>query len=197
VATEHNRQVDYHTAAVRQGVRDYFTPVVGNEVTTEVGHFNIFPVPAGERVPDHRAKEWKDVFAGIAERTAAPVVILNHPRDLHAGFRPFGPEHHLALTGENLDGWELRASGMEVINSGAQQTDVLRPYRDWFGLLNRGLLLTPVGASDSHDVSRSSWDRRAPTSAARTTGPETSPWRRRCRAPGRGGCWSVAACWPT
>jgi hypothetical protein len=154
VATEHNRQVDYHAAAVRQGVRDYFTPVVGNEVTTEVGHFNIFPVPAGERVPDHRAREWKGVFASIAERTAAPVVILNHPRDLHAGFRPFGPEHHLALTGENLDGWELRANGMEVINSGAQQTDVLRPYRDWFGLLNRGLLLTPVGASDSHDVSR-------------------------------------------
>src|SRR5262249_18246698 len=43
---------------------------------------------------------------------------------------------------------------MEVINSGAQQSDVLRLYRDWFGLLNRGIKLTPVGASDSHDVSR-------------------------------------------
>src|SRR5207249_8488164 len=76
------------------------------------------------------------------------------PRDRHGDFRPFGPEHHNALTGENLDGWVLRANAMEVINSGAQQTDVLRPYRDWFGLLNRGLFLTPVGASDSHDVSR-------------------------------------------
>src|SRR5439155_10838637 len=46
------------------------------------------------------------------------------------------------------------ANAMEVVNSGAQQTDVLRPVRDWFGLLNRGLLLTPVGSSDSHDVSR-------------------------------------------
>ena len=43
---------------------------------------------------------------------------------------------------------------MEVVNSGAQQTDVMRPFRDWFGLLNHGLALTPVGASDSHDVSR-------------------------------------------
>ena len=43
---------------------------------------------------------------------------------------------------------------MEVINSGALQTDWMRPYRDWFALLNRGVILTPVGASDSHDVSR-------------------------------------------
>jgi hypothetical protein len=82
------------------------------------------------------------------------VVILNHPRDLHSGFRPFGPERHLALTGENLDGWELRANGVEVVNSGAQQSDVMRPVHDWFGLLNRGLYLTPVGSSDSHDVCR-------------------------------------------
>jgi hypothetical protein len=30
----------------------------------------------------------------------------------------------------------------------------MQTYRDWFGLLNRGLLMTPVAASDSHDVSR-------------------------------------------
>jgi hypothetical protein len=40
------------------------------------------------------------------------------------------------------------------LNSGALQTDVLRPYQDWFARLNRGVLLTPVGASDSHDGSR-------------------------------------------
>src|SRR5207253_818674 len=78
----------------------------------------------------------------------------NHARDLHSGYRPFGPEHHNAVTGENLDGWRLRANAMEVINSGAQQTDMMRLYADWFGLLNRGFKLTPVGASDSHDVSR-------------------------------------------
>jgi hypothetical protein len=81
-------------------------------------------------------------------------VVLNHPRDRHLGFRPFGPERHNAATGADLDGWELPANTLEVVNSGAQQTDVLRPYRDWFALLNRGTLLTPVGASDSHDVSR-------------------------------------------
>src|SRR5207244_13367080 len=72
----------------------------------------------------------------------------------HAKFRPFGPERHLSLTGEDLDGWALPANAMEVVNSGAQQTDVMRPVRDWFGMLNRGSFLTPVGSSDSHDVSR-------------------------------------------
>jgi hypothetical protein len=43
---------------------------------------------------------------------------------------------------------------MEVINSGATQTDPLQLCRDWMGLLNRGLKITPVGSSDSHDVSR-------------------------------------------
>src|SRR5207302_6218465 len=121
--------------------------------TTAVGHFNIFPVRSDAPAPDNLLKDWKMLFNSI-ERTGPSVVVLNHPCDLHSGFRPFGPEHHNAVTGENLDGWVLRANAMEVINSGAQQSDVLRPCHDWFGLLNRGIVLTPVGASDSHDVSR-------------------------------------------
>ena len=130
IATDHNCQVDYHDAAVKHGVRRYFTPVVGNEVTTSVGHFNIFPVSAGGPIPDYQLKDWKAIYESIAQRTGAPVVILNHPRDLHSDYRPFGPEHHNAVTGENLDGWVLRANAMEVINSGAQQSDVLRPCHD-------------------------------------------------------------------
>jgi hypothetical protein len=154
IATDHNVQVDSHAAAVKAGVRKYFTPVVGNEVTTNVGHFNVFPLPAGGPVPDFKVKDWKGVAAALGESKSPRVVILNHPRDLHAKFRPFGPERHIALTGEGLDGWTLPANAVEVVNSGAQQSDVMRPVRDWFGMLNRGAFLTPVGSSDSHDVSR-------------------------------------------
>src|SRR5262245_55823250 len=154
IATDHNRQISLHETAAKLGVRRWFTPVVGNEVTTSIGHFNIFPVPPGDRIPDYKARDWKEIFASIQLQTAAKIVILNHPRDLHSGFRPFGPEHHNAVTGANLDGWILQVNAMEVVNSGAQQTDPLQLFRDWFGLLNRGVLLTPVGASDSHDVSR-------------------------------------------
>jgi hypothetical protein len=153
IATDHNVQVDYQATAVKHGVRRYFTPVVGNEVTTSVGHFNLFPLPAGGPVPDFKLKEWQPLFDNL-EKSGAQLIILNHGRDLHSGFVPFGPERHLALSGERLDGWALRANAMELINSGAHKSDMMRLVNDWFGLLNRGLNLTPVGSSDSHDVSR-------------------------------------------
>jgi hypothetical protein len=56
--------------------------------------------------------------------------------------------------GDSLDGWPLRFNAMEVVNSSATQTDVLRLFHDWMALLNRGLRVTPVGSSDSHDVGR-------------------------------------------
>jgi hypothetical protein len=43
---------------------------------------------------------------------------------------------------------------MEVVNSGAVQSDVLQLFHDWMSLLNRGYRVTPIGSSDSHDVAR-------------------------------------------
>ena len=54
----------------------------------------------------------------------------------------------------SLTGWTFRANAMEVMNSGSQQTDPMQLYFDWFGMMNHGYFLTPVGSSDSHDVSR-------------------------------------------
>jgi hypothetical protein len=154
VATDHNRQIDYDAAAIRQRVRSYFTPVVGNEVTTSLGHFNIFPVTANGLVPEFQLKDGNAIMESIANRTDAGAIVLNHPRDLHSGFRPFGPERHNSASGENAADWLFRARAVELVNSGAQQSDYMQTYRDWFGVLNRGILMTPVAASDSHDVSR-------------------------------------------
>jgi hypothetical protein len=153
VATDHNVQVDLDSVARNAGVRPHFTPVVGNEVTTRVGHFNVFPLSPSAPPPDARVESWEAAFRGI-EGAGARVVILNHARDVHAGFRPFGAERHIAVAGADRDGWVLRAHAMEVVNSGAQQTHPLRLVTDWFGMLNRGHPLAPVGASDSHDVGR-------------------------------------------
>ena len=46
IITDHNKQIDLHAVALKAAVRKYFTPVVGNEVTTDFGHFNVFPLPA-------------------------------------------------------------------------------------------------------------------------------------------------------
>lgn len=155
IATDHNVHADYEMAAQAAGVRRYFTPVIGNELTTpRLGHFNIFPIVPGSSPVDPAARDWPELFRAIRACPDVAVIVLNHPRDIHGGYRPFGREHHLSLIGENLDGWSLDANAMEVVNSGALQSDPLQLHRDWFGLLNRGLRIAPMGASDSHDVSR-------------------------------------------
>lgn len=154
IATDHNIHVDYDPIAKQLGVRRYLTPVIGNEVTTPRGHFNIFPVLPGARVPDHRQTDWGLLFDDMQQVPGVKIAILNHARDLHGGVRPFGPALYNSVVAENLDGWPLRFNGMEVVNSGATQSDVLQLFHDWMGLLNRGYQVTPVGSSDSHDVAR-------------------------------------------
>lgn len=155
VSTEHNIRVDFGPRAAEAGVRTHFTPIVGSEVTTpSLGHFNVFPIAEGARTIDRKAPGWAQLRQAIAGATTDAVVVLNHGRDVHGGFRPLGRTRHISVAGEDLDGWALPANAMEVVNSGAVMSDALTLPRDWMAMLNRGFMLTPVGASDSHDVSR-------------------------------------------
>jgi hypothetical protein len=154
IATDHDYlTTDLAAAADRMGVSRHFTPVVGDEVTTRMGHFNAFPFPAGAKPPGHDAETWTDLLHRIRSTSGARVVVLNHPRDLHAGFRPFAAELFNPVTGTHRRGMP-DVDAMEVINSGAMQSDPMQPVRDWMALRNRGERITAVGASDSHDVSR-------------------------------------------
>ena len=156
VSADHNIQIDYDPHARAAGLRRHFTPLIGNEVTTSMmGHFNVFPIAKEAKLIRTRGRDWATLSEDIrAIAGDEAVVVLNHARDVHGGFRPFDARRHLSLAGESLDGWQLPASALEVVNSGAVMSDPMQLYRDWFGLLNRGLRITPVGSSDSHDVSR-------------------------------------------
>jgi hypothetical protein len=153
IATDHNHHTDYTAAAARLAVNRRFTPVVGNEVTTNVGHFNAFPVPAGGPVPDARLTDWTALLAHIRSVTGAKVVTLNHPRDMHTNFIPFGPDNFDARTGEIIGVPELACDAVEVVTSAALQSDVMLLYHDWFALLNHGYRLAAIAASDTHQVS--------------------------------------------
>jgi hypothetical protein len=155
VATDHNHLTDLAGAARRLGLQSALTTVVGDEVTTRRGHFNAFPFDPGGPVPDARIEHWPDLMRAIRAGSTGRVVILNHPRDRHAGFRPFGEENFHPAVGEDRNGVPYGFDAVELINSGAMQTDPMRVVRDWFALWNHGLTITAVGASDSHDVSRS------------------------------------------
>ena len=155
VSAEHDLRVDFDGHAREAEVREHFTPVLGSEVTTPaMGHFNVFPIPPDAAAIDQSAADWDSLRRTIGRTAGDPVVVLNHGRDVHGGFRPLGRARHIGIAGEDLEGRTLPANAMEIVNSGAVMTDALALPGDWMALLNRGIVLTPVGSSDSHDVSR-------------------------------------------
>jgi hypothetical protein len=153
IATEHNQHASYADATARLGLGRRYTAVVGNEVTTAAGHFNVFPLAQQTTPADATLTDWKPLLAAIrATSDDAGVVILNHPRSVHNGFTPFGPTEIDSVTGAPRHGRPFTFDAIELINSGALQSDPMLVYRDWFALLNHGLEIAGVGASDSHDV---------------------------------------------
>jgi len=154
VITEHNAAIDISDTVRAMGMNVWFTPVTGNEVTTKLGHFNLFPVVATGKTTIHQVGDWNKLTGNIRATPSAKVVILTHAQDTHNGFRPFDLKHHIGIAGKSRLGWSFPANAMEVINSGSQQTDPRELYKNWMGMLNRGLMLTPVGSSDAHEVSR-------------------------------------------
>ena len=154
VSTEHNSLIDFRGPANRLGLEKKFTPILGCEVTTKFGHFNVFPIQPGSRIPDARLEKWPELMESIRSVAGVQMIVLNHPRDIHDQFVPFAETNFNSTTGENRRGFEFSFNGIELINSGALRSDWRQVYRDWFGLLNYGYRVTGVAASDSHDVSR-------------------------------------------
>lgn len=154
VATEHNQFSSYAEAAEKSGARSRLTPVLGCEVTTPAGHFNIFPVEPGSRVPDVQQTDWPKLMESMRAVPGVRVVILNHPRNKHTDFIPFAGAHFNHVTGENRRGPEFTFDAMEVLNSSALRTDDFQVIRDWFALWNHGYRVTGMASSDSHEVNR-------------------------------------------
>ena len=154
IATEHNHHADYGPAAEAAGLTGEFATVVGNEVTTKQGHFNCFPIDAVAPVVNHLETDWSKLLPAIRATPGVRVITLNHPRDLHSGFVPLGEAEFDASTGIHRRAADFKIDAIEVITSGAMQSDIEWLYRDWFALLKRGHRISAVGSSDSHDVTR-------------------------------------------
>ena len=154
IATEHNHHADYGPAAEAAGLTGEFATVVGNEVTTKQGHFNCFPIDAVAPVVNHLKSDWSKLLPAIRATPGVRVITLNHPRDLHSGFVPLGEAEFDASTGIHRRAADFKIDAIEVITSGAMQSDIEWLYRDWFALLKRGHRISAVGSSDSHDVTR-------------------------------------------
>ncbi len=151
VATDHNHQTDYRPGQARLQLSGWYTPVTGNEVTTDNGHFNAFPLDPAGPVPDHRLTDWVALVDGM-RAAGARVVILNHPRWPKKESGPFGVFGLDAFTGARVGDVPFRFDAMELVNATNEDEDPELLLADWFGLLNRGEAIVAAGSSDSHTV---------------------------------------------
>jgi len=149
VATDHNHQTDYRPYQQRMGLEKRFTPVVGNEVTTPIGHFNGFPLDPAAEVPPYDLHDIGAIVAGIRAKGAI-AVILNHPRWPDHEKGPFGVYALDPFTGQSTMTHPYDA--MELVNSETKEPEPMSLFRDWFALLNRGERVSGVASSDSHTV---------------------------------------------
>ena len=154
VATDHNHHTDFTPYQSSAEAQSHFTSVIGNEVTTKVGHFNAFPVKRGSPLPNHKMESWPELFRSIRATPGVEVILLNHPRNVHSNFSPTDPSHFNPVTGKSLREGGLDMDAIEVITSAALQADHMGPFRDWFALINSGRRVTAAGSSDTHDVNR-------------------------------------------
>ncbi|MCP4091843.1 MAG: CehA/McbA family metallohydrolase [Planctomycetes bacterium] len=151
IATDHNHHTDYSAAQKEAGLLGSYLSIVGNEVTTDIGHFNAFPYTVDGPLPDAKIIDWYELDKEMRAK-GAEVVILNHPRwpDVQRG--PFGVSNLDARTGYFEDGLKLPVDAIEVFNSTDPGTDWDVIVADWFSLLNAGSMVRGVGSSDSHTV---------------------------------------------
>ncbi|MGH7149346.1 MAG: CehA/McbA family metallohydrolase, partial [Planctomycetota bacterium] len=168
VATDHNHQIDYGPTVRALGAERSITTVTGNEVSTEIGHFNAFPLDPARPPVDHRQTDANELFRRIRLEAnpfgVLPVVQVNHPR--YAEIDYFGLKRLDPVAGTSDDpAFSLAFDSVEVLNAnatwgweGIERDDRLRGtnlhsvLHDWFRLLDRGERIAAVGNSDSHTV---------------------------------------------
>lgn len=153
ISTGHDKYIDYQAESDRLNISQWLTPMLGCEVTSKEGHFNVFPI-ASDKVAQvqHKNLPWAQVFKNIYSTDGVKVCILNHGRDLHGNLIPLGAKHFDDKKGVFLDGRKLEANAMELINSGAHLSDPMQIVHDWFALVRSGHRLAGIGSSDSHTV---------------------------------------------
>jgi hypothetical protein len=154
IATDHNHHMDYRPLQKQIGAEAWYTPVIGNEVSTDLGHFNAFPFEANSPIPNHRIQEWPLLIEEIRSK-GVKMTILNHPRWPSLTRGPMGNEAQdlNRSTGEFGSGLEkLEVDALEIFNIDCKTVEREEVLLDWFALLNSGQKLGGVGASDSHTV---------------------------------------------
>jgi hypothetical protein len=165
VLSDHDYIANLSPTVAALGLQSRVHTIMGNEVTTfTYGHFNAFPLTQDPSQSNQGATDWtdktpKELFAAIRATWPGVLVQVNHPRSASVvgyfttlGYDPeTGKVSKPALWSTDFDTFEV-FNGKRLLAEGIWNTPLDRAPLDWFSLLDRGLLVTATGDSDSHDV---------------------------------------------
>ena len=169
IATDHNRNIDYRPTMDALAAGDMLTSVVGNEVSTPVGHFNAFPLDADRPPVPSRIPAAPPLFRLIrAEPNPLgldPIIQVNHPR--WNGIDYFSQADLDETTGtSDSPRWSPDFDAIEVLNENSlwgwfepedspplsTDDNTHSAMLDWYALLDTGHRAIATGNSDSHSV---------------------------------------------
>ena len=158
VATDHNFVTDYQPILESLGLKGLMATTVSNEVSTQIGHFNTYPLESGSPPSDASFTNGHELFQNIRANAPEGVVIqINHPRWIDSDyFNTKGLDPHFG-TVKSLE-WSWDFDAFEVLNENYKLGWIPAPdnkfsvKKDWFNLLNHNRRITGLGNSDSHSV---------------------------------------------
>lgn len=168
VPTDHDAREPWAPALRAEHLESLVHVIEGDEISPgswdaeHKGHFNVYPVPSGVRVPEDLPFAGLTV-AQIVDRARANVpdaiLQINHPRwDAAIGY--FDVIDLDRLTGMGAMGETIADfDAIEVWNGheldlAPGDVAVEEVLADWYALLNRGHLMVATGNSDTHRLSK-------------------------------------------
>ena len=162
-ATDHNILKDYAPYIVQLNLGHFMSSVVGAEIDTAFGHFNSFPLAVNrwqEEKFRYAIRTPGEMLRQMREDPGDEIVQINHPR--HSDPSPVGGYFDGRMNRETSEivypFFETHFDQVEIFNALIDGTQghvgrtalVEQKLKDWFSLLNRGILMTGVGNTDAH-----------------------------------------------
>jgi hypothetical protein len=143
--TEHNTNSHVRELTAMQPYFDRLLLIPGMEITTFQGHANAFNVtrPVDFRVGSEAVPDWNTLLRSMRARDA--IVSINHPSVpsgeicMGCGWLPRSPVDYSLL------------SAVEVVNGHEVETPI-SGIAFWHEQLQKGVRLTAIGGSDTHDI---------------------------------------------
>lgn len=153
VSTDHNTIADYAPEIAKLELRDKLSSTPGDEVSTGWGHFGAFPLAPGAALPTLSKLTPQQIFDRVRALGQDTIIDVHHPRlEKLTGYFWIGKLDKRGVAKRKDFSYEFDA--VELLN-GYEDTKLKlldRNMADWFTLLDRGVIATATGNSDSHHM---------------------------------------------